>query len=69
MKIVFVSTMLMIVTFAGCTGNLYEGLRMKQEMECQNLQGPERDECLKSSGMSYDEYQRKMRERDVEKER
>jgi len=49
--ITFISIMLLIVTGAGCaTRNIYDGLRMHQGMECQNLQGPERDECENGPG-------------------
>jgi hypothetical protein len=38
-KVVFISAMLLIVMGAGCS-NIYEGLRMQQEMECQNSLEP-----------------------------
>ncbi|HAS54996.1 MAG: hypothetical protein A2X56_10885 [Nitrospirae bacterium GWC2_57_13] len=65
-KVVFISAMLLIVMGAGCS-NIYEGLRMQQEMECQKLPGAERDECAGRSGMSYDEYQRQLKERQKDK--
>ncbi|MEK6698796.1 MAG: hypothetical protein AABZ10_07115 [Nitrospirota bacterium] len=65
-KVAFISTMLLIVMGAGCA-NIYEGLRMQQEMECQKLPGAERDECAGRSGMSYDEYQRQLKERQKDK--
>ena len=63
-----ISVVLLIVTGVGCTSrNIYEGLRMQQEMECQRLQGADHDECSKISGMSYDEYQRQLKERQNDK--
>lgn len=69
MKIIAVlSVMLFVATISGCaTRNIYEGLRMQQEMECQGLQGADRDECAGRSGMSYDEYQRQLKERQKDK--
>jgi hypothetical protein len=63
--IVFVSAMLSIVTVSGCgTRNIYDGLRFYQEMGCEKLQGVDRDECSRRSGMSYDEYERRLKERE-----
>ena len=63
--IALTGTTLLILMNAGCTTrNMYEGLRMQQDMECQSLQGANRDECERRSGMSYDEYQRQLKERE-----
>ena len=69
MKIItLISTLLLIVLNSGCTArNAYEGLRMQQDMECQSRQGADRDACERRSGMSYDEYQRRLKEREREK--
>jgi hypothetical protein len=66
MKVIaFVLTMLSIVTVPGCGArNIYDGLRFHQEMNCEKLQGADRDECLRRTGMSYDEYQRQVKERE-----
>ncbi len=63
-RIAIISIMLFMVLGAGCARNLYEGLRLQQEMNCQSLQGVDRDECISRSGMSYDEYQRQLKERE-----
>jgi len=64
MKIIAViPVLLLIVLSAGCTArSVYETLRVQQGMECQNLQGRDRDECERRTGMSYDEYQRQLKE-------
>jgi hypothetical protein len=50
---------------SGCgTRNVYEGLRMHQDLQCQELQGSDRNECLRRNEMSYDEYQRQLKERE-----
>lgn len=69
MKIIAViPAILLIVMNAGCsTRNVYEGLRMQQDRECQKTQGIDRDECARQSGMSYDEYQRQLKERQTDK--
>ena len=52
----------------GCQSrNYYDGLRLRQEMDCQKLQGADRDECARKSGTSYDEYQRQLKEREQKK--
>lgn len=63
MKTITVTTaMLLIVMNAGCTAqNYYEGLRMRQEMECRSMQGADREECERRSGTTYDEYQRQLK--------
>jgi hypothetical protein len=60
-------TILLLAMCSGCASSLYEGLRHGQEMDCYNLQGFERDECLQRTSMSYDEYQRQLKERDQKK--
>lgn len=68
MKIIAVIfSVLLSVMNASCARNVYEGLRMQQDMQCQKLQGFERDECVRRSGMSYDEYQRQLNERQKER--
>jgi len=62
--IVIVSTILLMATFSGCgPRTAYDSLRFSQELECQKMHGDDRDECFKQSGMSYDEYQRHLKER------
>jgi hypothetical protein len=63
--IAFVPAMLLIVMDYGCgPRNIYDSLRFYQEMGCDKLQGTERDECSRRSRMSYDEYQRQLKERE-----
>ena len=63
-SVAFVSALLLMVAFSGCgPRNIYDSLRYNQELECQKLYGDDRDECFKQSGMSYDEYQRHLKER------
>lgn len=51
------------LTNACCTARtVYDSLRVQQEMECQKFPGADRDECARRSGMSYDEYQRQIKE-------
>ncbi len=59
MKISFLITNMMVtVLCAGCgTRSLYDGLRIQQEMQCQKLERSDQQDCVKRSGMSYDEYQ------------
>jgi 3-hydroxy-3-methylglutaryl CoA synthase len=62
---VFVPVILLIALGSGCGAkNVYDSLRFYQETECQKLQGADRDECYKRAEMSYDEYQRQLKERE-----
>lgn len=64
MKIIpLLFTLLLIATASGCgPRNVYDGLRYNRELECRKLQGRDQSECLRRSGMSYDEYQRQLKE-------
>lgn len=57
--------LLIILPITGCTKrSMYEGLKNYQQMDCDKLLGREREECVRQSGMSYDEYQRQLKERE-----
>jgi len=46
----------------GCTTqNAYDSIRYNRELDCQKMQGEDRDDCMRRSGMSYDEYQRQLK--------
>ena len=67
-SILFVSAILLMATFSGCgPRTVYDSLRFNQELECQKRYGDDRDECFKQSSMSYDEYQRQLKERQQDK--
>jgi hypothetical protein len=55
-------TVILLMACSGCTGRTaYDSLRYNRELDCQKMQGTaDREECLKKSGMSYDEYQRQL---------
>jgi hypothetical protein len=66
--IIILSTLFLVFMSAGCgKRTVYDSLRYHQEMDCQKLYGADQDECYKRSGMSYDEYQKKLKERPTEK--
>jgi hypothetical protein len=55
----------MLAFVLGCSSRTgYDMLRMNRDLQCQKLQGADRDQCLRRDEMSYDEYQRRLRERD-----
>jgi hypothetical protein len=63
--IVGISILLLAVLGGACaTRNVYDGFRFRQEMDCRQLSGMDRDQCQRNSGMSYDEYERRLKERD-----
>jgi hypothetical protein len=47
-----------------CAQVAYDSLRANQELKCQKLQGADRDDCMRRSGMSYDEYERELRKQE-----
>ncbi len=61
--------LLLFAAIPACSEILYDSLRHHQEIRCQELQGSSRTECLQRSSMSYDEYQRHLRERERQEER
>lgn len=54
--------MLLLTACSGCTARTaYESLHYNRELDCQKMLGTaDREECLKRSGMSYDEYQHRL---------
>jgi hypothetical protein len=67
-NVALIFTLLLIVTISGCSARTaYDSLRYNREMECQKLQGADQSECLRRSGMSYDEYQRQLKEQPKER--
>ncbi|MDA8099881.1 MAG: hypothetical protein M0042_09660 [Nitrospiraceae bacterium] len=53
---------------AGCSGRTaYDSLRYNQDLRCQEMQGSDRNDCMQRNQMSYDEYQRQLKERDQKK--
>jgi hypothetical protein len=57
-----IALMVLLSASVGCTARTaYDGLRYNQELNCQKMQGSDRDNCLKRSDMSYDEYQRQLK--------
>jgi hypothetical protein len=64
LKSTTISLMILLPAGVGCTARTaYDGLRYNQELNCQKMQGADRDDCLKRSDMSYDEYQRQLKAR------
>jgi hypothetical protein len=64
MKRIVCIAALFLIAAGGCGArNVYDGLRFRQDLDCQKLQGADRDECNRRSGMSYDEYQRQLEQR------
>jgi hypothetical protein len=47
--------------------SMYEMMRLHQDQRCLALQGSDRNACLQRNQMSYDEYQRQLKERDQER--
>lgn len=67
MRIIAILTFISLSALqSGCAG-IYDGLRTQQEMECIKRPGADQADCLRRSEMSYDEYQRQLKEREKEK--
>mgnify|MGYP005840829823 CR=1 FL=1 len=61
---VFASLLIFVLVAFGCGArNVYDSLRIYQEINCEKLIGTDREECLRRSGMSYDEYQKHLNEK------
>jgi hypothetical protein len=66
--VIILSSLLSVLMSAGCARQTgYDMLRYQQEMDCQKMYGADQDECYKRSGMSYDEYQKQLKERPADK--
>ncbi len=55
---------LLLLLPACTTENAYNSLRYYQEQDCQSMQKEDRDDCMRRSSMSYDEYQQQMRKQE-----
>ena len=63
MKISVIVFSLFIMMLSGCSSRIvYDSLRANQEMNCSKLPRSDQDECYRKSGMSYDEYQKQLKE-------
>jgi len=70
MKLTLALTTTVILSLAACTSqNAYNSLRYYQEQDCQKMEKVDRDDCIRRSGMSYDEYQQQMKKQEQEKEK
>lgn len=58
---------LMLTLLNGCGRVMYDSLRYNQELRCQEMQGNDRNACMRQNDMSYDEYQRQLKEHDERK--
>jgi hypothetical protein len=63
--VVLAVTLSSLVTLAACSSRTgYDMLRLHQDQRCLDLQGADRDACMRQNTMTYDEYQRQLKERD-----
>ncbi len=60
-RVLLLAVLLLAALQTGCSG-IYQGLQTSQEMECGKRPGADQAECSRQSGMSYDEYQRQLKE-------
>ena len=66
---VALSLLFLMLPAAACTKRgAYEGLRFYQGLDCDRMMGRDREECFRRANMSYDEYQRQLKEREKENE-
>jgi hypothetical protein len=63
MKILAFPVTVLFLVLAGCSAEtVYNSLQSAQEMECSKLPRSDQEECYRRAGMSYDEYQRQLKE-------
>lgn len=68
MRTLYLSLTIMVLFVTGCsTQNAYDSLRYHQDLDCQKMQGADRDECMKRAGTSYNEYQRQLNQQKQDK--
>lgn len=61
MKYIFAGALLASV--AACSNEqVYSAVQQNRQLECSKLLQPEYEECMRETGMSYDEYERKRQE-------
>lgn len=61
MKYILVAALLASV--AACSNEqVYSAVQQNRQLECSKLPQPEYEECMRETGMSYDEYERKRQE-------
>ena len=58
--------LLLILVLPGCSSRMwYDGLQMVREKACYDLDGNQREECLKTADTSYDQYQQERNQKNV----
>ena len=63
MKIVYLYICAVLISIGGCTSQqAFEGIKAKNMNDCYNLPYSQRDECLATTDISYEEYQRRRKE-------
>jgi len=56
-----IAALIVLFTCFGCAQVAFDSLKNIRSMDCQKLQSSaDRDECVRRSDMSYDEYQRQL---------
>lgn len=66
--IAFLLIVAMLGFGSGCGARgAYNVLQLHQDQRCLDLQGADQNECLRQDKMSYDEYQRQLKDREQER--
>ena len=65
MKSLLPLSVITLLSLTACTSqNAYNSLRYYQEQDCQRMEKTDRDDCMRRSGMSYDEYRQEMKKQE-----
>ena len=59
----FITTVAMFAMLAACSNEqIYSAVQQNQQLECAKLPQNEYEECMRETGTSYSEYERKRQE-------
>jgi hypothetical protein len=59
----WIFVLLAVMVLQGCSGRAwYDGFQTVREWQCYDLQGNQREECLRNADAGYDQYQKNRKE-------
>jgi hypothetical protein len=62
-SVTLMSLLTTLLLSAGCTSQqAFEGIKAKNRNDCYNLPDSQQEECLKAADVSFEEYQRRLKE-------
>jgi len=63
---ILISVIALLLLSAGCSSQqAFEGIKAKNKNDCYSLPESQQDKCLEATDISFDEYQRRLKEVEV----